>query len=145
MNRLRLGFLAVAVLFTTAAAARAAQFNAYDIVIDPRGATLAAYQVELIAVDPEARIVGVEGGEHPAFQKAPYYDPAAIQSGRIIIAAFDTGSDLPRGPTRVATVHMIEPDSDDCGYTLELTVAVDADGNDIDANVELLPVEGETR
>lgn len=144
MNRLRIGLFVVAVLSATAVPLRASQFKAYDIVVDPRGASLAAYQVELIADDPGVRIVGVEGGEHPAFRQAPYYDPAALQSGRIIIAAFDTGADVPRQATRVATLHMIEPDGCDSGFTMELTVAVDASGNDIDADIELLPVEGET-
>lgn len=125
--------------------ARAEQFKAYDIVITPHGEALAAYQVELIADDPGARIVGVEGGDDPAFQEAPYYDPAALQTGRIIIAAFDTGPNPPNQTTRVATVHMIEPDDCDSGHTMDLTVAVDAHGNDIGADIELLPVEGETR
>jgi hypothetical protein len=143
MNRLRFTLLIAAL--TIASPAYGEQFKAYDIIINPHGESLAAYQLELIADDADARIVGVEGGEHAAFQKAPYYDPAALHSGRIIIAAFDTGADLPAQPTRVATVHMIEPDDCDCGYSLDLTVAVDAGGNDIDADNELLSVEGDAR
>jgi len=144
MNRFLLA-LSIALIVVIDQAADAAQVKAYDIVINPHGASLAAYQVELIAEDTHARIVGVEGGDHPAFRKAPYYDPEALETGRIVIAAFDTGADLPAQPTRIATVHMIEPDKCDCGYALDLTVAVDPDGNDIDADIELLPVEGETR
>jgi hypothetical protein len=140
-----LRFVAALGLFATALPGYAQQFKAYDIIINPHGNSLAAYQLELIADDADARIVGVEGGDHPAFQKAPYYDPAALQSGRIIVAAFNTGTNLPNQVTRVATVHMIEPDDCDSGYTMDLTVAVDTDGNDIDADIELLPVEGETR
>jgi hypothetical protein len=48
------------------------------------------------------KLVGVEGGEHAAFKQPPYYDPKALAGQRIVIAAFDTGADLPRGRTRVA-------------------------------------------
>jgi hypothetical protein len=79
------------------------RFVALDIFVDSGATPLAAYQFELSASKGEIQIVGVEGGEHPAFAEPPYYDPAALQHERIIIAAFNTGTNtqLPVGKTRV--------------------------------------------
>src|SRR5690348_13106857 len=79
------------------------RFRPVHVYVDAGGTPLAAYQIEIV-VDGNAQIVGVEGGEHPAFALSPHYDPAALASGRIIIAAFNTGPDLPSQRTRVATV-----------------------------------------
>jgi len=55
---------------------------------------------------------------------------------RIIIAAFSTGGNLPKGRTQVATIHLqiigdVEPQ-----YELKLiVVAADADGKEIPAEV----------
>jgi hypothetical protein len=111
------------------------RFAPLHIYLDSGARPLAAFQFELKATAGQIEIVGVEGGWHPAFQEAPYYDPAALANDRIIIAAFSTGSDLPRGHTRVATVHLqiigdVEPE-----YGLELTVAAGADGDEIPAEI----------
>jgi hypothetical protein len=80
----------------------ASPFRYLDVFIDPQGKPLAAYQFELVA-PKGVQLVGIEGGEHKAFAHPPYYDPKALQQGeRIVIAAFDTGADLPAGRTRVA-------------------------------------------
>ena len=81
------------------------------------------------------KIVGIEGGEHEAFKEAPYYDPAALANDRIIIAAFNTGPELPKEQTRIATVHLqiigdIEPE-----YELKLVVAADENGKEIPAEI----------
>ena len=112
-----------------------AAFTALDVVIDSGESELAAYQFELRASDG-VELVGVENGEHPAFAKAPYYDPAALGGGRIIIAALDTGDDLPTGKTRVCRLHVRETVSG-ARYIVELTVAADGDGNAIEANIEI--------
>ncbi|MDP6361264.1 MAG: hypothetical protein QF473_39490 [Planctomycetota bacterium] len=82
-------------------------FKHIDVFVDSFEKPLAAYQFEILVKEGDARIVGVEGGDHSAFKEAPYYDPEALKSGRIIIAAFYTGNDLPDGRTRVARVHLI--------------------------------------
>jgi len=110
------------------------RFAPLHIYLDSGNKSLAAYQFELKAAG-QIKIVGVEGGEHKAFDDAPYYDPAALANDRIIIAAFNTGSELPKGRTRIATVHLqiigdAEPD-----YELKLTVAADADANEIPAKI----------
>ena len=109
------------------------RFVPVHIFIDSGDAPLAAYQFELKVVTGDARIVGVEGGDHPAFAQPPYYDPAALSQSRIIIAALDTGADLPAGQTRVATLHMAVSGDTDPTYELHLTAAVTTDGRDIEA------------
>ena len=125
------------------------RFSPLHIDIDSGRRSLAAYQFELKAAAGQIKIVGVEGGrhkafkeapyyeggEHPAFVGRPYYDPAALAKDRIIIAAFNTGRDLPKERTRIATVHLqiigeIEPE-----YELKLIVAADEEGKEIPAKI----------
>ena len=110
------------------------RFKVLDIVIDAGDANLAAYQFELNAPDGTL-LVGAENGEHAAFAAAPHYDSAAINSGRIIVAAFNTGDDLPSGKTRVCRLHVQETGT--ATYDITLTVAADADGNAIDASITI--------
>jgi len=110
-------------------------FAPLHIYLDSGNKSLAAYQFELKAAAGQIKIVGVEGGQHKAFKDAPYYDPAALANDRIIIAAFNTGSELPTGRTRIATIHLqiigeAEPD-----YEIKLTVAADADAKEIPAEI----------
>ena len=79
------------------------RFAPVHIYLDSGNKLLAAYQFELKVAPGQIRIVGVEGGQHKAFEEAPYYDPAALANDRIIIAAFNTGSELPKGRSRIAT------------------------------------------
>ena len=111
------------------------RFAPLHIYLDSGSRPLAAFQFELKAVAGQIKIVGVEGGQHAAFREAPYYDPAALANDRIIIAAFNTGSELPTGRTRIATIHLqiigeAEPD-----YELKLVVAGDADAKEIPAKI----------
>jgi len=118
------------------------RFAPLHIYLDSGNRPLAAYQFELKAAAGKpapakagVKIVGVEGGQHKAFKEAPYYDPAALANDRIIIAAFNTGRELPKGRTRIATIHLqiigdAEPD-----YELKLTVAADANAKEIPAEI----------
>ncbi len=119
------------------------RFAPLHIFLDSGSQPLAAFQFELKAAAGKpapakagVKIVGVEGGQHAAFKEAPYYDKAALyKSNRIIIAAFNTGSELPKGRTRIATIHLqiigdAEPD-----YELKLTVAADAGAKEIPAKI----------
>ena len=114
---------------------RKPRFAPLHIYLDSGKNPLAAYQFELKAVTGKIKIVGVEGGENKAFKEAPYYDPAALAKDRIIIAAFNTSSDLPKGRTRIATIHLqitgAEPE-----YKLKITVAGDAKGQEIPAELD---------
>ena len=96
---------------------------------------LAAYQFELKATAGQIKIVGVEGGQHKAFKEAPYYDPAALANDRIIIAAFNTGRDLPTDRTRIATIHLQIIGDAEPEYELKLTIAADAAGEEIPAEI----------
>jgi len=111
------------------------RFAPLHIYLDSGSQPLAAFQFELKAAAGQIKIVGVEGGQHKAFKEAPYYDPAALTNDRVIIAAFNTSRDLPKGRTRIATIHLqiigdAEPD-----YELKLTVAADADAKEIPAKI----------
>ena len=111
------------------------RFAPLHIYLDSGDRSLAAYQFELKATAGQIEIVGVECGEHKAFSEAPYYDPAARTQDRIIIAAFNTGRDLPTGRTRIATVHLLIKGDVEPQYELDLTVAGDADGEKIPAEI----------
>jgi hypothetical protein len=111
------------------------RFAQLHIYLDSGNRALAAYQFELKATAGQIKIVGVENGEHPAFEEPPYYDPAALAHDRIIIAAFSTDENLPKGRTRLTTIQLqiigdIEPE-----YALELIVVADANGNEIPAKI----------
>ena len=121
------------------------RFEAFDVIVDSGAATLAAYQVEIKAdgtgqrsMPPDAKItlVGVEGGEHAAFKDAPHYDPAALHEDRlkdrIILAAFNTGADLPAGKTRVARIH-VQVEGPELAFKVVVMAAATADGTKIDA------------
>ena len=111
------------------------RFRAVDIYVDSKSAPLAAYQLEFSATNGVAKIVGVEGGEHPAFREAPFYDPKAIQHERVVIAAFSTASadKLPAGRTRVATIHLQTTGAEPVRFALNFQTAADFQGNKISA------------
>jgi hypothetical protein len=113
------------------------RFAPVHIYLDSGDKPLAAYQFELKAKTGQIKIVGVEGGEHPAFKEAPYYDPAALMNNRIIIAAFNTGSDLPHGRTRIATIHLQILGDAEPQYELKLVVAADTQGENLAAKLTL--------
>lgn len=91
-------------------------------------ANLAAWQFDLTCDDPAVRIVGIEGSDHKAFNSPPHYDPAAMRTNRVIVAAYNTSpaKDLPRGKLRVATVMVSIPAGTTPTFTLNLTAAAAA-------------------
>ena len=118
------------------------RFASLHIYLDSGSRALAAYQFELKATAGRpalakagVKIVGVENGEHPAFEEPPYYDPAALAKDRIIIAAFSTDENLPKGRTRITTIQLQIIGDAEPEYELELTVAGDANGNEIPAKI----------
>jgi hypothetical protein len=56
---------------------------------------------------------------------------------RIIIAAFNTGSNLPHGRTRIATVHLQILGDAEPQYELKLIVAANAEGENLPATLTL--------
>ena len=113
------------------------RFSPVDIYLDSGNTALAAYQFELKATKGSIKIVGVEGSDHAAFREAPYYDPAALTQDRIVIAAFNTGNDLPTGRTRIARVHLEITGDAEPRYELKPIVTADAEGREISAKLTL--------
>ena len=143
MNWVRSMLLLLAVLLGTLLAQPAAtketvRFQAVDIFIDSKEIPLAAYQLEFLVKTGDAKVVGVEGGEHPLFKDAPFYDPKAIQHERVIIAAFNTtsGDKLPTGKTRVATIHLQITGERKPDYAVKLDTAATLEGRKIVAEIK---------
>ena len=111
------------------------RFEAVDVYVDSDVKMLAAYQFELSDEASRIKIVGVEGGEHKAFKRPPYYDSEALSKNRIIIADFQTDTDLPKGKTRVARVHIQITGSGEPEYKLKLIAAASGDGKKIPATI----------
>jgi hypothetical protein len=132
--------LAAIVLLALAMFARGAgedppvRFASVDIIINA-SEPLAAWQVELSDEASVAVIVGIEGGDHPAFTAPPFYDPAAMQQGRIILAAYSTNADLPAGSVRVARVHVQITGTTPPNYVATLTTAGTTGAKKINATV----------
>jgi hypothetical protein len=122
---------------TAPATERVARFTFVDAYIDPKGRPLAAYQFELTTQGADVALVGVEGGEHPAFTEPPYYDPKANLQNRIVIAAFNTGDNLPRTRTRVARVMLRVTGTSSPTYSAKLDVAASSNATPLDAAITL--------
>ena len=113
------------------------RFAWVDAYIDPRGEPLAAYQFELKSEGADVTLAGVEGGEHSAYVEPPYYDPKANLHNRIVIAAFNTGDNLPKPKTRVARVMVRVSGAGEPRYSAKLDVAASSDAKPIDASISV--------
>ncbi|HEY5911619.1 MAG TPA: hypothetical protein VJA21_13550 [Verrucomicrobiae bacterium] len=109
------------------------RFCAVDIYLDAKGAPLAAYQLEFAVTNGAAKVVGIEGGDHPAFRDPPFYDPKAMQQERVVVAAFSTepAARLPNGRTRVATIHLHGSGGAALQFELKVGAGGDSDGKRI--------------
>ena len=138
MTRLLLIILALLCLQTFAPAEEhtATRFTYVDVYIDSKDKPLAAWQLEFSA-GASVAIVGIEGGEHPAFKEPPYYDPAAMSHERVILAAFSTARDLPTGRTRVARIHLQITGDVKPRYQAKPTTAAGSDGKAIPVTVSV--------
>jgi hypothetical protein len=112
------------------------RFRPVDVYVDSGGQPLAAYQLTFVARGADVKITGIEGGGHPAFKEPPYYDPKAMQRERVVIAAFSTqtATSLPKGRTRVATIHLRLAGSSEPYYEVTLATAATAKGKKITAS-----------
>lgn len=113
------------------------RFASVDVLVDPHGAALAAYQVEFLADSKLVTLVGIEGGEHAAFKNPPYYDTKAMGGGRVILAALNTGKDLPAGKTRVARLHVQIRGQGRPEMAAKLVVAASSNDKTIPADVSV--------
>ena len=115
------------------------RFGAVHVYVDSGDKPLAAYQVEVTAKTGNVTLVGLEGGDHAAFKPAPYYDPRALLHNKVIVAAFSTASDLPRGRTRVATLMVQVVGNVEPTYAATLHTAASGDGKEISAHASVTP------
>jgi len=129
--------LALTVAGTLHAQETALDFGWIDVYVDSGAKKLAAYQVDLSAATGNVMIVGISGGEHPAFSKEPYYDKAAMRHDHVILAAFNTGNDLPTGRTRVARIMVSYRKGVHPTYRFTLTTAATVGGEKIPAVVSI--------
>jgi hypothetical protein len=150
VKRLALGLIAVVLAFGPATRfasaqpeldAAAVRFAAVDIYVDSTG-PLAAWQFELTEATGAMAVVGVENGDSRAFPDAPHFDRAAVEQGRadrIIVADYSLASadQLPRGRTRVATVHVQLTGGRAPDFQLRLIAAGDPSGRPIAAEAVL--------
>jgi hypothetical protein len=134
----RLFFLLIPLL-CLGAANPSSRFTYVDVFIDPKGKPLAAWQFEFAAEVGEISLVGVEGGDSPAFaERPPYYDPAALAGRRIVLANYSVAADLPKGKVRVARL-MLEVRGDaKPQYVTKLIAAADADGKTIAVDLSVV-------
>lgn len=132
------GLLMMALWVAARAGAQDGTFRAVDLYVDSGTRPLAAYQLNFHSSDANVKIVGIEGGEHSAFSQPPYYDPLAMQSNRVIIAAFSaaTADQLPHGRTRVATIHLQIPAHGKPEYQLKPAAAAAPSAERINVKVE---------
>ena len=122
----------------------AIRFEAIDVFVDSGNEHLAAWQLELASRTKDVEIVGIEGGEHPAFKEPPYYDPRAMNNNRVILGAFSTDSDdqLPSGRSRVARVHVQITGPGERLWHMELTTAASSEGKKISAELSIAKAQG---
>ena len=113
------------------------RFEAVDVFVDSGNQRLAAWQLEVNCTANDVHIVGIEGGEHPAFKEPPYYDKRAMNNNRVIIAAFSTGDNLPSGRSRVARIHVQVRGPGGRTWLSEVTTAATADGTRIPAAISM--------
>ena len=129
----------------TAHAPAGVRFGHVDVFVDSAAEPLAAYQCEITATAGDVTLVGIEGGEHAAFKEPPYYDPKALGQNRIILGAFDTGADLPRGRTRVARLMVRIAGTARPAYDAKVHVAGLPDGKPTPATISVSDSEGAER
>lgn len=120
---------------TVHARAAPVRFQTIDVYVDAGGKPLAAYQVSVRSAAKNALLSGLEGGDHPAFARPPYYDPKALIDETVIVAGLSTADDLPRGRTRVARLHVQVTGADDPRFEAKLHVAAGPDGAAVAATV----------
>jgi hypothetical protein len=141
-----LSWLSLAVILLVASSAAAEgerEFSTLQVQIDTSAAELSAWQLRAEFVDPETRIVGIEGGSDAAFAEAPHYDPRALNGGEIILAALSTHQILPAGRITVAVLHVEHASENPPRLKVIDLIAVGPDGNETPATV--LQENGEAR
>lgn len=141
MKALRLAVMLIAVTASPFVFAQDVRFAAVDIYLDTPE-PVAAWQFELGDRQGTMKVVGVEQGESPAFERVPYYDREAVRLGeadRIVVANYSLAdvAALPTGRARIATIHLMLSGADDADFNLQLVTATTYDGEAMDARISL--------
>jgi len=123
-------------LATALCARQQVRFTHVDVVVDAGSRALCAWQVELVDPSGRARIVGLEGGDADPWREPPRYDPAALQGGRIVLAAFTLAGER-AGAQRVARAHLAVDGDGPVAFEVRTLVAADPDGRFEGARVEV--------
>lgn len=115
------------------------RFLVVDVQVNSGAEPLAAYQLEVSSTNGAVKIVGIEGGEHPAFRQPPYYDPAAMQQDHVILGAFNTGAagQLPNGTVRVASIHVMTTGKANPSFSARVATAATLDGRQIPVQISI--------
>ena len=113
------------------------RFVTLEVFIDSQANKLAAWQLEVEDTEGRAQLVGIEGGDHPAYQDPPAYDPKALQGGKVILASFQLAEDLPQGRTRVARLSFAIEGPKEPVFVCTPIVAAQADGQEIPIQTEV--------
>jgi hypothetical protein len=116
------------------------KFTHIDLYLDPKGAPLAAWQLEFTAEVGNVSLVGIEAGDHAAYStKPPYYDPAALAGNRILLADFTLDPNAPKEKIRIARL-MLEVKGDAVPqYATKLITAANSEGKRITAELTVGP------
>jgi hypothetical protein len=125
------------------------RFATLDIYIDS-DEPLAAWQFELEDLSGAMNVVGIENGDSRAYAGTPSYDRAAVEqdrADRIIVADYSLAqrAALPRGNTRVATVHVRLTGTATPDFRLQLIAAGDVEGRSIPAEIGFQLQDGRTQ
>lgn len=115
------------------------RFETLDVLLDSHGATLVAWQARFVDPTGRARIVGVEGGDDPAFAAPPFHDPRALSQGELVLAAFDTSHTGPTTRSRVARLHLAVTGDAPAHFDVALEVAAGPSGPIAGATCVLSP------
>ncbi len=141
MKTLRLLLILFVVGLSPNLFAQDVRFAAVDIFLES-AEPVAAWQFELADRRGTMKVVGVEQGESAAFERVPYYDREAVDRGqadRIIVADYSLAdaTELPRGRSRIATIHLMLSGDTDADFNLQLVTATTYDGEVMDARISL--------
>jgi hypothetical protein len=118
-------------------ATQSVRFETVDVTIDPHGVPLAAWQVEVTADTDAVKLAGIEGGDAPAYREPAYYDPAALNQNRVILATFNTSADLPTKTFRAARLHVQVAGGAQPKWEVKIITAAKSDGGVIKVDASI--------
>ena len=143
MKRLVAALFVIAIsLASSPVRADEVSFYPLYVYVDSGDRRLSVYQFELLYDAEAITIVGIEGGTAP-FDEAPYYDPAGMDEGRIVIGSFTTDEDPPRGRVLVAVLHVMQERTERRERGARLVLTAGPDGEKFEAAIDIFREEGE--